>query len=68
MEVSVGKPCLDLEEKKQEVEEVDEDEDVPAELAKSVAIGEKLPVLPPEYSVSEGRLAYNEEWDKTAEL
>ena len=38
------------------------------ELAKSVVIGEKLPALPPGYSVCEGRLAYNEEWDETAEL
>ena len=40
------------------------------ELSKSDVIGEKLPVLPPGYSISEGRLAYNEEWDwdETAEL
>ena len=37
-------------------------------LAKCVVIGEKLPVLPPGYSVCEGRFAYNEEWDETAEL
>ncbi len=24
--------------------------------------------LPPRYSISEGRLAYNKEWDETAEL
>ncbi len=29
---------------------------------------EKLPDLPPGYSISEGRLAYNEEWDETTEL
>ena len=26
------------------------------------------PNLPPGYSISEGRLAYNEEWDETAEM
>lgn len=31
-------------------------------------IGEKLLFLPPGYSVSEGRLAYNEERDELAEL
>ena len=31
-------------------------------------IGESLPVLPSGYSISGGRLAYNEEWDETAEL
>ena len=31
------------------------------ETAKIVVIGEKLPVLPPGYSLCEGRLAYNEE-------
>ena len=35
---------------------------------KIVVISEKLPVLPPGYSISEGRLVYNEEWDETAEL
>ena len=68
VEVSVEKPELDLEKDKIEAEEGDDDEDVPAELAKSVVIGENLPVLPPGYSISEGRLAYNEEWDETAEL
>ena len=29
---------------------------------------EHVPVLPSGYSVSEGWLAYNGEWDKTAEL
>ena len=37
-------------------------------LAKCVVIGETLPVLLPGYSVCEGRLAYNEEGDETAEL
>ena len=37
------------------------------ELSKSDVIGEKLPVLPPGYSISEGRLAYNEEWEETVE-
>lgn len=32
------------------------------------SFSEHIPVLPSGYSVSEGRLAYNEEWDKTAEL
>ena len=68
MEISVEKPGLNLEEDKEEAEEVDNDEDVPAELAKSVVIGEKLPALPPGYSISEGRLAYNEEWDESVEL
>ena len=30
--------------------------------------GEKLPVLPSGYHVSEMQLVYNEEWDETAEL
>ena len=38
------------------------------ELSKSDVIGEKLPVLPPGYSVCEGQLTYNEKWDETAEL
>ncbi len=38
------------------------------ELSKSDVIGEKLPVLPPGYSVCEGLLTYNEEWDETVEL
>ena len=37
-------------------------------LAKSVVIGKKFPVLPPGYSISEGRIAFSEEWDKTVEL
>ncbi len=41
---------------------------VSGELSKSDVIGEELRVLPPEYSACEGRLAYNEEWDETAEL
>ncbi len=68
MEVSVEKPGLDLEEDKEKAEESDDDEDIPVELAKSVVIGEKLPDLPPGYSISEGRFAYNEEWHETAEL
>lgn len=28
----------------------------------------KIPNLPPGYAVSEGRLAYNEEWDKTVDV
>ncbi len=68
VEVSVEKPGLDLEEDKIEAEEGDDDEDVPAELAKSVVIGEKLPVLPPGYSVPDRRLAYNDECDETAGL
>ena len=67
-EVLTGAPGLALEEDKEEAEEDDDDEDVPAELAKSVVVSEKLPILPSGYLVSEGRLAYNEEWDKTAEL
>lgn len=35
---------------------------LPAELARSVVI------LPPGYSISGGRLVYNEEWDETAEV
>ena len=42
MEVPVGNPGLDLEEDKGEAEEGKDDEDVPAELARSV-VGEKLP-------------------------
>ncbi len=68
VEVSVEKPRLDLEDDKEEAEEGDDDEDRPAELAKGVVICEKLPDLPPGYSISEGRFAYNEEWDETAEL
>ena len=68
MEISVEKPGLNLEEDKEEAEEGDNGEDVPAELAKSVVIGEKLPVLPPGYSISEGRLAYNEEWNEIVDL
>ena len=68
MEVTFEKPGLNLEEDKEEAEEGDDDEDVPAELAKSVVVGEKLPVLPPGYSISEGRLPYNEEWDEIVEL
>ena len=49
-------------------EDGDDDEDVLAELTRSVVIGENLPISPLGYSISEGRLAYNEEWDETAEL
>ena len=35
---------------------------------RNLVIGEKLPLLPPGYSISKGQLAYNEEWDETAEL
>ena len=44
------------------------DEDVPVELARNVVVAKKLPNLPPGYSISEGKLAYNEEWDKIAEV
>lgn len=44
------------------------DEDVAAELTRSVVMSKQQPVLPPGYSVSEGRLAFNEKWDETAEL
>ena len=47
-------------------EDGDDDEDVLAELTRSVVIGESLPISPLGYSISEGRLAYNEEWDETA--
>ncbi len=50
------------------MEEGDDVEDVTAELAKSVVVSEKLPILPSRYLVSEGRSAYNEECDKTAGL
>ena len=49
-------------------EDGNDDEDVPAELTRSVVIGESLPVLPSGYSISQGRLTNNEEWDETAEL
>ena len=68
MEISVEKPELNLEDDKEQAEEGDDDEDVPAELAKSVVIGGKLPVLPPGHPISEGRLAYNEEWNESVEL
>lgn len=45
MEVPVGNSGLDLEEDKEEAEESDEDEDVPAELVRSVVVGEKRPLL-----------------------
>lgn len=67
-EVSVGNPGLDLTEDEEMAEDGNDDEDVPAELTRSVVIGESLPVLPSGYSISEGKLAYNEEWDETAEL
>ncbi len=67
-EVLTGEPGLALEEDKKEAEEGDDDEDVPAELAKSVFVSKKLPILSPGYLVSEGRLASNKKWDKTAEL
>ena len=41
MEVSVEKPGLNLEKDKEEAEEGDDDEDVLAELAKSVVVSEK---------------------------
>ena len=47
MEVPVGNSGLDLEGDKEEVEEGDDGEYAPAELAKTVVIGEKLPLLPP---------------------
>ena len=65
MDMLAENPSLPLEEDKEEVEEGVDDEDVPAELT---VISKKLPVLPPGYSASEGRLAYIEEWDETAEL
>ena len=37
-------------------------------LVKSIVIGEEFPVLPPGYSISEGQLAFSEEWDKTVKL
>ena len=37
-------------------------------LAKSVVIGENFPVLLLGYSISEGRLAFTEEYDKTVGL
>ena len=43
-----------------------DDEDVPPGLVKSVVVGEKLPLLPPGYSISEGGLACDENWDKVA--
>ena len=53
MEVSVKKPKLNLKEDKKEAEKGDNNEDVPAKLAQSVFIDEKLLVLPPGYSISE---------------
>lgn len=41
------------------MEEGEDNQDELAELAKSAVACEKLPVLLPVYSVSEGRLAYN---------
>ena len=41
------------------MEEGEDNQDELAELAKSAVVDEKLPVLLPGYSVSEGRLAYN---------
>ena len=67
MEAPVGKSGLDLEGDKEEAEEGDDDEDVSVELARSV-VGEKPPLLPPGYSISEGWLACDEEWDKTVEV
>ncbi len=61
-------PGLALEKDKEKAKKCDDDEDIPVELAKSVVVSEKLPILPSEYLVSEERLTYNEEWDKTAEL
>lgn len=66
--ISVGNPGLDLVADEEKAEDGNDDEDVPAELTRSVVIDESLPVLPSSYSVSEGRLAYNEEWDETAEF
>ena len=68
MEILVEKPGLNLEKDKEEAEKGDDDEDVPVGLAKSIVVGKKLPVLPPRYSISEGQLPYNEEWDEIVEL
>lgn len=57
----MGDPGFDLEEDGVKAKEGDDDEDVPAVLTRSVVIGEKLPFLPPDYSISEGRLAYNQD-------
>lgn len=51
IEISVGKPNLDLKEDKEE-EEGDDDEDLPAELVRVAKC-----VLSPGYSISEGRLS-----------
>lgn len=43
------------------MEEGDDNENVPAELAKNVVLSKKLPDLQPVYFISERRFAYNEE-------
>lgn len=50
------------------MEKANDDKDIFAELVKSVIVSEKLLILLLGYLVSEERLAYDEEWDKTAEL
>ncbi len=46
MDISVKWPWLDLKEDKKKAKESDDDKDIPAKLAKSIIIDEKLPDLP----------------------
>ena len=55
--ISVGNLGSDLVEDEEKAEDSNDDEAVPAELTRSMAIGESLSVLPSGYSVSERRLA-----------
>lgn len=50
------------------MEKNDDNEDISAELAKRVIVSKKLLILLSRYLVSEERLAYNKEEDKTIEL
>ena len=68
IDVLVEKPGLNLEKHKKQAEEGDNNENVSIQLAKSVVIGEKLPVLLLGYSISESRLVYNEESDEIVDL
>lgn len=55
-EVIVGVPGLGLEKDKIEAEEGDDNEDVPAKLAKSVVVSEKLPNITIEILIFRGKM------------
>ncbi len=66
--ILVQKPRLDFKRNKEKAEEVDDDKDLSAELAKSADIGEKWPDIPPWSSISEGWLVNKEDCDETKVL